>query len=158
MKTILYLFIILSGLFVIPATAQETTTSGNVSYEIDFVFTGQVKGQVDSLFALQYVFSKADFATFRKLYLESSAKKYSVNTGKTTTDSLEIVQAGQKVYLRFKRYDKYDLPVLMQAEDKSGRRSPLYLRHKDGRLTTGAGFKDEIRSIRRRVSQNQTKP
>ena len=88
------------------------------SYTIDFVFTGEIQNTSDSLFALQYTFATADVQKFNALVLEDSQQQHHLNLKKQGRQgNMEIKNEKNKVKVIVHKYDKYDLPVLTQAED-----------------------------------------
>ena len=125
------------------------------SYTIDFVFTGEVQNRVDSLFALQYTFAAADVQKFTALVLEDSQQQHQLNLSKTGLQGvMEVKNEKDKVKVIVHKYDKYDLPVLMQAEDNLGVKHPLFLSTNHGGRITAEQFRAQLKGIREAVKQS----
>lgn len=130
--------------------------SKEASYTIDFVFTGEVQNSSDSVFSLQYTFAAADVKKFRELELEDSQQHHQFNLEKKGLQgNMEVRSEKDKVKVLVHKYDKYDLPVLTQAEDKQGVKHPLYLSSKHRGHVTAEQFKAQIKGIREAEKQRE---
>lgn len=140
------------------ANSQDVT--GNPSdnfYTMDFVFTGKIKPGLDSVFAVRCTFTKSYFNRFRKLFVADSHQIKFFNTGRSQpNDSIEIQEDNRFSYVIIKKYDKEDLPVLTQGEDKSGVRQELLIRHLDGNLMNAGQYKQMERANNDRIRQLKT--
>jgi hypothetical protein len=124
-------------------------------YEIDFIFTGKVKGQTDSVFALQYTIPITAYKKIRKVLFVDSKRQWAVNADMSNmNDSLEIVRTKRDVKLIIKKYNKYDFPVLMEAEDHGGKKHDLPLRKKSGAFQSGPQLKDELTRARNMMNRS----
>ena len=135
MKKLLYvILIIILESHVAQSQVQRDNLSGNF-YTIDYVFTGKVNPGLDSIFALRYKFMKQDFNRFNKVFIEGSSHKKIVNLKNIlTNDSIEVQSDGAYSYIIIKKYDKEDIPLLTQGEDKNGQKQDFYIRYNDGNV------------------------
>jgi len=148
------------------AYCQKSDTLKRNSYQIDFVFTGEIHNHVDSTFALQYSFLTADISRFRTLVMENSKRRQLLNLSvKERQNEMEIKREQGKVKIVIYQYDKYDLPVLIQAEDSLRRTYPLYLRSNKGSYFTASQVKNQVKTMREAIirhkaenTDNETKP
>lgn len=126
------------------------------SYTIDFVFTGEVLNRSDSVFALQYTFVATDVQKFRGLELEDSQQKHKLNLKKKGLQgNMEVKNEKDKVKVIIHKYDKYDLPVLTQAEDSLGNKHQLYLSTKTKGHINAEQFKTQLKGIRESEKQRE---
>jgi hypothetical protein len=152
-KTITIAFVLICLAATVFGQKSDPVTP-EASYTIDFVFTGEVQNSVDSLFALQYTFAATDVQKFRVMVLEDPQKQCQLNLSKTGLQGdMEVKKEKDKVKVIVHKYDKYDLPVLIQAEDSLGIKYPLYLSTNTGAHITAEEFKAQLRIIRESVKQ-----
>jgi hypothetical protein len=136
--------------------AQSTQDiSEGYYYTIDFVFTGKVKGQTDSVFALQYTFPIQGYKKIKKILFVDSKRQWAVNADiSALNDSLEVVRNKNEVKFIIRKYDKYDFPVLMRAEDHGGKGHDLHMRKKSGAFQSGPQLNDELRRSRNMINRS----
>lgn len=123
-------------------------------YTIDYVFTGKINPGLDSLFAVRYRFLKLHLNKFDKLIIQDSNRKRILDLNHTAfNDSIEIQNDGGYTYLIIKKYDKEDLPLVIQGIDRNGVSQDLLIRNKDGRILSTGQFKQMERTSNSRSKQ-----
>ena len=156
------IFFILLGTFIVTVQVQDTDQKSR-SYRMDFIFTGEVRNQADSTFVLQYSFSQENIKNYRALMLETDKGRQRVDlsvktgqVGQVVKKGMEIKTGQGQVYMLIHDYDKYDLPVPVQAEDKQGALHPLYLYVRRGGYMTAGQLKAQIKEIREAAKEHMT--
>lgn len=150
-KLIFYLLLVVS---VTVVQAQQADNLKSKSYQMDFVFTGEVKNHVDSTFALEYSLPEENTKNYRALVLETSKGRQRVDlSAKSKPGGMEIRTVKDQVRVIIYNYDKYDIPVMVEAEDNRGTIHPLYLHGKRGGYLTSGQIKEQVRKLREMMTR-----
>lgn len=150
-KLIFSLFVIFAVTIV---QAQQTDNLKSKSYQMNFVFTGEVKNQTDSTFVLEYSLPEENIKNYRALVLETSKGRRRVNLSREEkTEDIEIKTVKDQVRVIIYNYDKYDIPVLVEAESTGGTAQALYLHGKRGGYLTSGQIKEQVRKLREMMTR-----
>lgn len=124
--------------------------SVELAYSMDFVFSGEVKNYVDSVFLLEYTFDKTAFSNFKSLFIENSkGEKIVVLNNKLSEKDMEVKHSNKSSKISFRNYDKLDIPIPV-AVDVKGKKKQLYYRAKNGKSQTGKNLVEEVKRIRQK--------
>jgi hypothetical protein len=140
------------------ARGQQTDNLKLKSYRMGFVFEGEIKNQADSTFSLQYTFSREDVKNYRALVLENSTGRQRVELlSKNRPDGMEIKTGKDQLRVVIRNYDKYDIPVIIEAEDAEGTAYPLYLHGRQENYLGPDELKAQVRALREAMENRNTR-
>ena len=152
------IFSILIVTFMVTARGQQTDNLKLKSYRMSFVFEGEIKNLADSAFSLQYTFSREDVKNYRALVLENSTGRQRVELlSKNRPDGMEIKTGKDQLRVVIRNYDKYDIPVIIEAEDAGGTAHPLYLHGRQGNYLSPDELKAQVRALREAMENRNTR-
>ncbi len=146
MKKLIFSFFVIFAVTIVQA--QQADNLKSKSYQMNFVFTGEVKNQTDSTFVLEYSLPQENIKNYRALALETSKGRQRIDlSGKSRVEGIDIKTVKDRVNVVISNYDKYDFPVIVEAEDNRGTIHPLFLQGKRGGYMTSGQLKEQVRKL-----------
>lgn len=136
----------LSGnLFAQNSKKSDSLTIVNNIYTISFDFTGEVKDNLDSVFALHYILPLSN-----KLILETEETSKELDLSQFQTDqNIQIKKDSSNVHLYILNYDRYNLPIPVSFQRNQGEKQILYLKKSNGNIVGPKELKEVIRQNRK---------
>ncbi len=110
---------------------EETSLPLSITYDLEFIFTGQVYSGSDSVFTVSYVFNKADLENVSKLILKTDSTEKHFSLDKETKPE-GIKELNDKLYMNIGIISPSKKLPLVEAMDTIGNLFKLTIVDKSG--------------------------